>query len=209
VTVVLCLVFAGSGWALQKLPSAANLPARKSFDAFPMAIGEWQARRHYLSEEIMNSLWADDYVNATYTHARLPNTMQVLIPFYEYQGTRHTAHAPQSCMLGGGWAMQASGERRLKSASGEVFPMQTTVWKKGGTRLLGGYFFFQRGRVITSPWMNKYWLMVDAFARQRTDGALVRIEMTLAPGQSVEEAYGILEKFVREVYAVLPEYVPV
>jgi EpsI family protein len=105
--------------------------------------------------------------------------------------------------------MQASGERRLKSASGEVFPMQTTVWKKGGTRLLGGYFFFQRGRVITSPWMNKYWLMVDAFARQRTDGALVRIEMTLAPGQSVEEAYGILEKFVREVYAVLPEYVPV
>jgi hypothetical protein len=50
--------------------------------------------------------------------------------------------------------------------------------------------------------------MVDAFTRHRTDGALVRAEMTLAPGQSMAEAYKVLEEFVGRVYAVLPEFVP-
>ncbi len=74
--------------------------------------------------------------------------------------------------------------------------------------MLGSYFFFQRGRTITSPWMNKYWLMVDAFTKQRTDGALVRAEMVLAPGQSMDDAYRMLEAFVGQLYAVLPRYVP-
>jgi exosortase D (VPLPA-CTERM-specific) len=208
VTVALCLLFVGSGYALQKLPSAANLPDRKSFADFPMTIGDWQAKRSYLSEGILNSLWADDYVSATYFRDDLPNSIQLLIPFYEYQGTRHTAHAPQSCMLGGGWAMIGSRDHTLNTGAGETLTLRTTVWAKGDTRILGSYFFFMRGRVIVSPWMNKYWLMVDAFTKQRTDGALVRAEMTLAPGQSMDEAYGVLEEFVGRVYAILPEYVP-
>jgi hypothetical protein len=31
-----------------------------------MTIGEWQAKRDYLSQEILNELWSDDYVSATY-----------------------------------------------------------------------------------------------------------------------------------------------
>lgn len=207
-TLILCLVFAGSGFALQKLPSAANLPTRKSFDAFPMRIGDWRANRHYLPKNILNSLWADDYVNATFTHQVLPNAVNLLIPFYEYQETRHTAHAPQSCMLGGGWALVGSREHLVNLSSGTEINVKTNTWEKGNTRILGSYFFFQRGRVITSPWMNKYWLMVDAFTKQRTDGALVRVELTLAPGQSVHDGYRILEGFIGELYGILPEFVP-
>ena len=155
VTVILCLIFVGSGYALQRLPSAANLPARTSFDTFPMTIGGWEARRSYLSEEILDSLWADDYVSATYYHQDLPNTIHLLIPFYEYQGTRHTAHAPQSCMLGGGWALVGSRDHSVNTESGQALPLRTNIWEKGNTRILGSYFFFQRGRTIISPWMNK------------------------------------------------------
>jgi exosortase D (VPLPA-CTERM-specific) len=207
-TAILCLLFVGSGQALQKLPSARNLPDRTSFAAFPMTIGGWQAKRDYLSQDILDSLWSDDYVSATYFAKDNRSAIHLLIPFYEYQGTRNTAHAPQSCMLGGGWALISSQDRVLTSATGVEFPIMTTVWEKGGTRVLGSYFFFQRGRTIISPWMNKYWLMVDAFTRQRTDGALVRAEMTLAPGQSMEDAYKVLEEFVGKIYEVLPQYVP-
>ena len=206
ITVILCLLFIGSGYALQRLPSAANMPARASFETFPMTIGDWQAKRDYLSQEILNSLWSDDYVSATYFNSR--QAIHLLIPFYEYQGTRHTAHAPQSCMLGGGWALIGSRERVVKAADGTQFPIMTSIWEKGGTRVLGSHFFFQRGRTITSPWMNKYWLMVDAFTRQRTDGALVRAEMTLPPNQSIDEAYQVLEDFVGQVYDILPRFVP-
>jgi len=208
ITVALCLVFAVSGFALRRLPSAANLPARKSFESFPVTIGDWHAKRNFLSQEILDSLWADDYVSATYYNENHPNTINLLIPFYEYQGTRHTAHAPQSCMLGSGWAMIGSREHVLKTGSGTDLTLMTTIWEKGDTRILGSYFFFQRGRVITSPWINKYWLMVDAFTRRRTDGALVRAEMTLIPGQSMEAGCEVLGRFLVELWAVLPEYVP-
>lgn len=207
-TAVLCVLFVGSGYALQKLPSSANLLPRETFATFPMTIDGWQARRYYLSKEILDFLWADDYVSAVYTHDRLPNTIHLLIPFYAYQGTRHTAHAPQSCMLGGGWALVGAREHTVRTPSGQLLALATNVWEKDGIRVLGSYFFFQRGRVITSPWMNKYWLMVDAFTRHRTDGALVRAELTVAPGQSMDDAYRILEDFVGRVYQILPAYVP-
>ena len=43
---------------------------------------------------------------------------------------------------------------------------------------------------------------------QRTDGALVRAEMVLAPGQSMDEAWTELSGFIAEMWKVLPRYVP-
>ncbi|WP_419656803.1 eight transmembrane protein EpsH [Desulfosarcina variabilis str. Montpellier] len=209
ITAVLCLLFLGSGYSLKRLPSAANLPARTSFETFPMEIGNWQAKRNYLSQEILENLWSDDYLNATYINGDRSHAINLLIPFYEYQGTRHTAHAPQSCMLGGGWALISSKERFVTTDDGTRFPIMASMWEKGETRVLGSYFFFQRGRTITSPWMNKYWLMVDAFTRQRTDGALVRAEMPIPSHQSAEDSYRMLEGFLGLVYEILPEYVPI
>jgi exosortase D (VPLPA-CTERM-specific) len=208
ITVALCLLFVGSGYALQRLPTTANMPDRASFDNFPMAIDEWRARRHYLPQEVLDNLWSDDYVSATFVNRDRRHAIHLMIPFYEYQGARHTAHAPQSCMLGGGWALSNSTERLVHSADGTQFPIMTSIWEKGDRRILGTYFFFQRGRTITSPWMNKYWLMVDAFTRQRTDGALVRAEMPLDSNQSIEDAYRIVEGFLGQVYDILPEFVP-
>jgi exosortase D (VPLPA-CTERM-specific) len=208
VTLVICLAFLTGGQTLQRLPTAKNLPERASFETFPMTIAGWQAKREYLSQAIIDSLWSDDYVSATYFAPDNRHAIHLLIPFYEYQGTRHTAHAPQSCMLGGGWTLINSHEYSATTGDGTRFPIMTTVWEMGDTRLLGSYFFFQRGRTITSPWMNKYWLMVDAFTRRRTDGALVRAEMVMIPGQTVDEAFEVLEAFVGELYGVLPEYVP-
>jgi len=209
ITIVLCIIFAGSGWALQNLPSARNLPDRTSFESFPMEIGKWRAKRHYLSEEILNALWADDYVSATYYKNGSPNTVQLLIPFYEYQGTRHTAHAPQSCMLGGGWDLMVSEDRSVGVGKDKKINIRATVWKQGESRIFGAYFFYQRGRVIISPWANKFYLMWDAFIRRRTDGAVVRVEVGMAPGQSIDDAYGVLEEFMGPLWEILSDYVPI
>jgi exosortase D (VPLPA-CTERM-specific) len=208
ITIVLCLVFVGSGWALQRLPSAANLPERSSFKSFPMEIGKWSARRNYIDDAILKELWADDYVSATYSRDGIPNTIQLLIPFYEYQGTRHTAHAPQSCMLGSGWALAESHDRSVDVGNGRQISVRVSLWKKGDYTIYGAYFFLTRGRVITSPWANKFYLIADAFTRQRTDGALVRMEVSMVPGQSISDADALLEDFLRGLWPVLGAYVP-
>ncbi len=190
-TLILCFLFTSSGWALKMLPSARNLPERTSFSSFPMQIGQWQGKRHYISKEILDQLWADDYVSAIYIRPGLPNYINLLIPFYEYQGTRHTAHAPESCMIGSGWALFKTSERLINMNPHGKIKIMTMTWEKENSKLLGSYFFFQRGRVITSPWMNKFCLMWDAILKQRTDGALVRVEMTVVPQQSMDEAYRV------------------
>jgi EpsI family protein len=207
-TAIVCLMFVTSGYALKKIPSARNLPQREDFKSFPMQIGNWQGKRSYIEQEILDQLWADDYVQATYFKPRSSNVIHVLIPFYEYQSTRHTAHAPQSCLLGGGWALTESKERTINLGDGKQITLMTMNLAKGNAKVLGSYFFFMRGRVITSPWINKFYLMWDSFSRQRTDGALVRAEMVLAPGQSTDEAWGELAGFISGLWEVLPRYVP-
>ena len=128
--------------------------------------------------------------------------------FYQYQGTRHTAHAPQSCMLGSGWALFNSKDQMINLNPHGAIKIRTVTWEKEDYKLLGSYFFFQRGRVITSPWMNKFYLMWDAFTKRRTDGALVRVEMIVAPGQTMDDAYKVLEGFIAKLWPILPKYVP-
>jgi exosortase D (VPLPA-CTERM-specific) len=65
---VVCLLFVSSGWAFKQIPAARNLPRRMAFTTFPMQIGEWNGKRSFISREILDQLWADDYVQATYLH---------------------------------------------------------------------------------------------------------------------------------------------
>lgn len=206
--ILLCLLFLAGGIAFHKIPNASTSPHREKFNSFPLSLGPWQGQRHSLSDEILNVLWADDYLNATYVNNDTKNLMYLLIPFYEYQGTRHTAHAPQSCLLGGGFTIKDTQERKIALSDGTSISIMTMQMLKNEDKLLASYFFLQRGRVITNPWLNKYYLMVDAITKNRTDGALVRVEMTIPPNQNVEDASAIQDDFIKKIWPLLKEYVP-
>ena len=79
---------------------------------------------------------------------------------------------------------------------------------KDDQHLLSSYFFLQRGRVITSPWMHKFYLLRDSLIRNRTDGALVRVELHMADNQSREQAKVELAAFIVLLWQILPDYVP-
>ncbi len=203
-----CILFGFSAFALRLTPTAANLPARARLEGFPMQIAQWQGHQQYLSKEIMAELWADDYVSAVYRTPTMGNRIQLFIPFYEYQGTRHTAHAPQACLMGGGFDLLKTEDRLLQTANGQSIKVRILHLKQGSRKILASYFFFERGRVITSPWKNKFYLFWDALTKGRTDGALVRAELLMTPDQAEEEAFAILSDFIEEIWVLLPDYVP-
>jgi exosortase D (VPLPA-CTERM-specific) len=207
-TVIYCALFLGIGWSLKNLSAAMIIPQRTEFTSFPMTIADWHGNRSYLDQKILDALWADDYVSATFYKKSTGNTIHLLIPYYEYQGTRHTAHAPQSCLLGGGWALINTKEEAFNLPSGRKIKIRIMEMHKGNARMLAGYFFLQRGRIITSPWLNKLYLIQDALQRRRTDGALVRVEISIPPEQDVRTARKLLTEFVTNLQPLLPEYIP-
>ncbi len=206
---MLCLTFASGGLAYRNIPDSATHPGRLTFENFPMEIGQWHGKKLFLDEKLVEEgLWSDDYVKAHFTRDDLPNSISLLIPFYEYQGTRHTIHAPQACLLGGGWATLSTVQHHVPVGDGKTIEIRAMTMKKGEHKLMSTYFMYQRGRIITSPWLNKYYLMLDSITRRRTDGALIRVEMLLSPDQTTEDGFTVINDFIANLWPILPNYVP-
>ncbi len=197
-------------WGLNTaLASAQIKPTRKTFENFPTVIGDWEGQRSFIRQEILESLWADDYIQIQFANTKTGDVILVFVPYYEYQGTRHTAHSPVSCLLGGGFAPRS---RKIIS---RVFPepfgqvqLRQMVLEKNSQLLLSNYWFQQRGRIIVSEYANKWYLFWDSITKRRTDGALVRLEMPLREGRDVESAQAVMDAFAQQLLKILPEYVP-
>jgi len=172
-------------------------------------MGDWQGEKTYLSEEILGSLWADDYVQINFTNTKTRDDILLFVPYYKYQEARHTAHSPVSCLLGGGFAPLSRKiiKKNFPPPFGEV-EIRQIVLEKDARRILANYWFQQRGRIIGNDYWNKWYLFQDAITKRRTDGALVRLEMPLQDGQDVKSGQDVMDSFTREVMKILPEYVP-
>ncbi|WP_457571181.1 VPLPA-CTERM-specific exosortase XrtD [Desulfovulcanus sp.] len=201
-------IFIGLYFFQNHLVSAQIIPQRKTFASFPAEINGWTGKKEYLSQKILKSLWADDYVSGVYFNPRSGNTLHLLISYYQAQTTQHTAHAPLSCLLGSGYGLQQKKIIQPDAANGRSFPVAQMVLLKNGQKVLSNFWFQQRGRIITNEYMNKLYLIRDSIMMRRTDGALVRVEMLMHPFQSVQQAQKILDTFIVPLEKLLSEYVP-
>ena len=203
---LLFLIFWGLNTALA---SARIKPPRKTFNEFPTVISDWHGEKSYIRKEILESLWADDYIQVQFSNTKTRDVLLLFVPFYEYQGTRHTAHSPVSCLVGGGFAPRS--RKIIQTEFGAPFgrvQIRQMVLEKNRQLLLSNYWFQQRGRIIVSEYWNKWYLFWDSITKRRTDGALVRLEMPLREGQDVEAAQAVLDSFMLELMKILPKYVP-
>lgn len=204
-----CALLLGGGWTLNSVQAGQIIPERQTFANFPLEIDGWQGKREYISEEILAELWSDDYVKVTFSRPDRPGQhIFLLIPYYAYQKTRHTAHAPQSCLLGGGWVLSGTQDRQVAVSGSENINIRTMLLQKGKSHLVAGYFFLGRGRVVVNPWMNKFYLLWDALSKGRTDGALVRVEMVVADNTISPTEYKDLDNFMIQLWKLLPGYIP-
>jgi EpsI family protein len=189
-----------------RLVTGQEAPSRKTFADFPMQIDGWEGQREYLPQDVLDNLWADDYVAATFRKS--DNGLTLLISYYFAQTSYHTAHAPTSCLLGSGWGIKAREVLSANIENGRKFPVHQLLLEKDGHELLSNFWFQERGRIITGEFDNKLCLLWDALTRRRTDGALVRVEMIVQPGQSVDQAQNAMDGFTVGLKKILGPYVP-
>lgn len=191
-------------------PREEAVPQRQAFAGFPLEIGDWRGQEEALAPEVLSTLKLDDYLNVNYVRAADNEVANVYAAFYASQRKGASAHSPRSCIPGGGWEIESF--RTVKVVTAATGPdgmnVNRVVIAKGDSRQLVYYWFQQRGRLITSEYLVKWYLLLDSLTKHRTDGAMVRLVTPVGPDADMGKADATLISLMQDLTPQLGGYIP-
>jgi len=204
------LVLAATTLVFAALPPRAESPLhRKDFSQFPMTLDKWQGKPDRMDAIYLDVLKLDDYILANFI-ATNERPVNFYVAYYASQRRGESAHSPRSCIPGGGWEIADLTQRNVEGAmvAGEPLRVNRALIQKGDNRQLVYYWFQQRGRILTNEYLVKWYLFWDALTRNRTDGALVRLVISVDPSGNLEEGDRQLRSFAATIANRLTDYIP-
>ena len=203
----LLIIVAGISLSLPDRPE--SIPPRTSFAQYPNVIGPWTGRREALELIYVDALTLDDYYLADFSRGAEP-PINLYIAWYATQRAGRSAHSPAACLPTGGWQIMSLTQRSLPGirAGRDALRVNRALTELGNQRELVYYWFQQRGRVITNEYEVKWYLFWDALTRNRTDGALVRLVVPVAPDEPDAVADRQLTEFAAAAATTLAPYIP-
>lgn len=171
----------------------------------PYTLGTWTGTEQPLQERIVRTVGVSDYTNRTYFSQQV-GLAQLYVGYYASQRTGDTIHSPKNCLPGAGWDPVQSSYAKISIPGGRQIVVNEYVIQRGLDKALVFYWYQGRGRVIASEYAGKFWMVVDAISRNRTDGALVRLITPMDDGE--EKARARLGSFTQLVFPHLDELIP-
>lgn len=180
---------------------------RVPLNAFPLILDDWKASESRLDTQVEISLGLDDYVIADYRRGE-SDVVNFYAAYYGSQRKGVSPHSPQVCIPGGGWLITGLGREPVTLFGGESFEVNRVIIERAGQRQLVYYWFEQRGRRIANEYWMKWYLLVDALMRNRSDGALVRVTTAIGALEAPANADRRLQDFMKLSVPRLAAHVP-
>jgi EpsI family protein len=194
----------------QVLPERSEIiPQRNLFADFPLNIDGRKGKSNELESIYLESLKLSDYALIDYAEEN-GKLINFYVAYYESQRKGVSAHSPRTCLPGGGWRIKELDQIKLDgvTAAGKQLEVNRVVIQLGDNKQLVYYWFQQRGRIITSEYLVKWYLFWDSLTKQRTDGALVRLTAMVPPDEEISKTDELLHEFAKDVSTKLDRYIP-
>jgi EpsI family protein len=193
---------------LNYINHSEDVRLNKPFSTFPKQIGEWQGIEQRFDDKIYDVLGVDDSYLAAYRNSN-GRQVQLYIGFYQSQREGDLIHSPKNCMPGAGWKIVSSSIEELHVSNTDYNTIKTIRFKlKNGIHEQAVLYWFQsRGRIISSEYLQKIYLVIDSITRKRTDGSFVRLIAPIHNGDE-EKTLLYLKDFARLIFPILTEYIP-
>ncbi len=115
------------------------------------------------------------------------DVMSLYVGYYDYQQQGKSIHSPKNCLPGAGWEPMSQSVVAVTTADGVSHPVNRYLLGKGAARALVYYWYQGRGRVESNEYRVKWQLMRDAALTGRTEEALVRLVIPLAPDEKAQQ----------------------
>jgi EpsI family protein len=205
---VALIVMMAAGLLLRSISHGEAVQLRQSFANFPLQIASWTGRELGFEEDIIQKLRVDDYMMRQYADEQgLP--LALYVGYYQSMRQGATYHSPKNCLPGSGWYFVKTGTARLDvtDAQGQTVEINRYVIQKGLDKQLVLYWYHDRGRIITSEYWAKIYMVLDAMVKNRTDGSLVRITVPFT-GDGEAAAFRQAKVFAETIFPVLRTYLP-
>ncbi len=202
IVMVLTMIFTGF------VNRSEDVPVVKSLSTFPRTIGNRIGTEAYFDQEIYDKVGVDDSFLCQYTGPDLI-PIQLYIGYYRSQREGDLIHSPKNCMPGSGWKVAETSIVDL-DIPGEAYKNPKAIrllLQNGNQKLLALYWFHSRGRIISSEYLQKIYLVIDSITRHRTDGSFVRL---IAPVSGKDESGALteLKQFAETLVPILNRYLP-
>lgn len=193
--------------SLNYLSHAEDVHPNKPFATFPKQIGPWMGTEARFSQNIYDVLGVDDSFLGNYRTSD-GRQVQLYIGYYQSQKEGDLIHSPKNCMPGAGWNITQSSIEEVTIPdfkSGKIKIIKLLL-QNGRRKQLVLYWFHSRGRIISSEYMQKLYLVIDSITKHRTDGSFVRLIAPVANDE--EKTLNTLKDFTAQVMPILNEYIP-
>lgn len=195
----------------------ASIPARESFEQFPLELGKWSCPgREPLEPEVEKNLGVTEYLVCTYVHNITHSVIGVYIGYHEDQhrvggrgGSGSGIHPPKHCLPGSGWDIIGANKVAVDYPGLPERPTEVMrlLIAKGEERQLVYYWYQERGRVIADDWKKPLYMFWDRATRHRSDGSLVRFTIPVVQGDD-ERADKQFQELAELLLPHLSHYVP-
>ena len=179
----------------------------KALSSFPRHIGPWSGRVGHFDQRIYDILGVTDSFLCDY---RSPDKklINLYIGYYKSQKEGDLIHSPKNCMPGAGWNITYTSlvDLNIPQRNPHKIKVIKLIMQKGNERQVMLYWFQSRGRVISSEYWQKIYLVWDAIFKHRTDGSFVRLIAPIAESEAETTRY--MEKFAQQLFPILEQYLP-
>jgi EpsI family protein len=206
--VIAMVILMTGGFLLRSISHGEETPIHKSLTTFPLQIDSWAGTEQAFEADMLQALKVDDYMLRQYQQEQ-GAAIGLYVGYYKSMRQGAMYHSPKNCLPGSGWYFVDTGKSHLAGVDRHGRPVEINkfVIQKGLDKQLVLYWYQDRGRVITSEYWAKIFMVVDAITRNRTDGAFVRITVPFT-NQSEEEMLAQGKAFAEQIFPLLQEYLP-
>jgi EpsI family protein len=181
------------------------IPLQRPLRQLSYEIDGWHGTDEPIDPRVLEKLGTSDVLLRRYINAR-GDAVGLYISYFERQRRSEISHSPKNCLPGAGWEPMEAARVPYPLANDGADTINEVVFDKAGRRQLVYYWFQERGRVVASEYLVKWYLMWDVMTRQRSDGALLRVSAAI--GESPEGARDELKGFMQAALPLINQFLP-
>jgi EpsI family protein len=201
-------LLAGAAVLIRTGGQAEVIPLHKNLGRFPSAFGQWQGQDLPLSPDVLQSLGPGEFLFRDYSHPTLPDSVNLFVAYFPSQRTGDTIHSPKNCVPGAGWSPIQSGQIWLENPGKAKVAVNRYLVEQEEDRALVLYWYQAHGRVTSSEYWAKFYLVADSMRTARSDGALIRIWVMMEENENPAVAEGRAVEFAQQILPILDDYIP-